>query len=119
MPLAIVQSIGAIVIVRQAAQSVSGQDMNVPDYVFEKDYYLMPLDLLREYINTNKHLPNILSKEETKEINIVERQNKLLEKIEELTLYIFEQDTAIKELRQQNKEIKEVLCSQFQTSLCN
>lgn len=60
------------------------------DYVFEKDYPLMPLDSLQSYIDSNGHLPNIPTTVEViKEgIDVGEINAKLLEKIEELTLYI-------------------------------
>lgn len=73
------------------------------DYVFEKNYKLMPLTQLRSYINQNNHLPNIPSASEVKEknVNVGEMQAKLLEKIEELTLYILEQEKRIKTLETQ------------------
>jgi len=61
----------------------------VPDYVFEPDFRLMPLSELEQYVKTEKHLPNIPNASEIKEkgVNLGEFQMKLLEKIEELTLY--------------------------------
>src|SRR5690606_13741149 len=60
-----------------------------PDYVFENDYYLKPLKEVENYITKEKHLPNIPSAKnmETDGINLKEFNLKLLEKIEELTLY--------------------------------
>lgn len=70
-----------------------------PDYVFEKNYSLMPLNKLASYINANKHLPNVPSLAEVeannKQIDIGEMQVKLLEKVEELTLYILQQQKEI------------------------
>jgi hypothetical protein len=62
------------------------------DYVFTKDYSLMPLNELEKYISTNGHLPNIPKAEEVvKEgIDLGEMDSKLLEKIEELTLHTIE-----------------------------
>ncbi|MGD9200464.1 MAG: hypothetical protein PVI26_02785 [Chitinispirillia bacterium] len=61
-----------------------------PDYVFSKDYKLKPLDQVEGYINKNQHLPGIYSADEVKEngISVGKMQVKLLEKIEELTLYM-------------------------------
>ena len=77
-------------------------DLNVPqpDYVFEEDYSLMPLNELESYVQTNKHLPGIPSAKEVKEkgLNAGEMQTKLLEKIEELTLYAID-------LKKQNAEL--------------
>jgi trimeric autotransporter adhesin len=62
------------------------------DYVFAKDYNLMPLDEVEQFVKKNKHLPNVPSADEmVKEGNDLGKTDaKLLEKIEELTLYIIE-----------------------------
>jgi hypothetical protein len=71
-----------------------------PDYVFEKDYKLIELSQLREFISTNGHLPNIPSAENATKIGIDlgEMDVRLLEKIEELTLYILELEQRLKKL---------------------
>jgi len=76
------------------------------DYVFEKDYKLKSLDDLETYIKKNKHLPNVPTTEEIlKNGNNVGETNKiLLEKIEELTLYIIEQNKRIEKLEQNNSK---------------
>jgi hypothetical protein len=64
-----------------------------PDYVFADDYRLLPIEDLEKSIRQNKHLPNIPSAAEvTAEKGIVlgEMNRKLLEKVEELTLYIIQ-----------------------------
>ncbi|WNM20198.1 hypothetical protein [Flavobacterium capsici] len=78
---------------------------NWADYVFEKDYNLLPLNEVEKYIQKNKHLPGVKSAEELAEngLDIAEMQSKHMEKIEELTLYIIEQN---KKLQQQNDEIQ-------------
>ncbi|WP_422008185.1 hypothetical protein [Roseivirga pacifica] len=75
----------------------------VPDYVFAEDYGLLSIDQLAEYIKANSHLPNIPSAKEieTNGQDVGELQLKLLEKIEELTLYVIEQEKE-KELLKQN-----------------
>jgi hypothetical protein len=62
------------------------------DYVFEKDYQLMPLADVESYIKQNKHLPNIPSAQEVVEkgLDLAEMDAKLLAKIEELTLHLIE-----------------------------
>ncbi|MDX2359252.1 MAG: hypothetical protein QNK23_00505 [Crocinitomicaceae bacterium] len=67
-------------------------DIPVPDYVFEADYKLMPLKEVKQFVNENCHLPNIPSEEEFREegLSIEEMQFKLLEKVEELTLYMIQ-----------------------------
>lgn len=71
------------------------------DYVFGKNYSLPKLTDVENHIQKYGHLPNIPSEKEVLEngVNVVEMQAKLLEKIEELTLYVIEQDKEIKEQR--------------------
>jgi len=63
------------------------------DFVFANDYNLPALDAVDKYIKENKHLPEIPSADEMKKdgINLSEMNIKLLQKIEELTLYTIEQ----------------------------
>lgn len=85
-----------------------------PDYVFEEDYNRKTLPELDEYIKKNKHLPNIPSAKEvakTGKVEMGDLQLKVLEKVEELTLYIIEQDKKIKELQQQNLELEKKINS--------
>lgn len=71
-----------------------------PDYVFEKDYKLMPIRELEQYIYSNNHLPNIPSAKEVEEkgLGLGELSLKQLEKIEELTLYILDLNKRIENL---------------------
>lgn len=64
-------------------------DADWPDYVFDKGYKLRSLPELETFINLNKHLPNVPPAAEVgkKGIDLGEMNGKLLEKIEELTLY--------------------------------
>ncbi|WP_131725827.1 hypothetical protein [Flavobacterium sp. Root420] len=63
------------------------------DFVFENNYNLPSLDAVDKYIKENKHLPEIASADQMKKdgINLSEMNIKLLQKIEELTLYSIEQ----------------------------
>ncbi|MEK6478633.1 hypothetical protein WJR50_13900 [Catalinimonas sp. 4WD22] len=78
-------------------------DIQIADYVFEKDYPLMPLQMVEQYVQQHKHLPEIPSAVEIKEngMDVAEFQNKLLQKIEELTLYIIAQEKRIQALEAQ------------------
>ncbi|MFP5471082.1 MAG: hypothetical protein ACLGGV_05765 [Bacteroidia bacterium] len=78
-----------------------------PDYVFEENYELMPISELENYIKVEKHLPNIPTALEVKEsgIDLGEMNRLLVEKIEELTLYLIEQQ---KQIEQQQKQINEL-----------
>ncbi len=72
----------------------------VPDYVFNNDYNLMNLNNLNDFININKHLPNINNKQTFKKngIHISSFELQLLEKIEELILYTINQQKEINNL---------------------
>jgi hypothetical protein len=82
------------------------------DFVFEKDYNLPTLSFLESYINKNKHLPEIASAKEMQAngINLSEMNIKLLQKIEEMTLYMIEQEKKStlqsKKIEEQNKKMK-------------
>lgn len=71
------------------------------DFVFEKDYKLLGLDELESYVTTNKHLPEIDSEKTMIEngLNMKDFQLKLLQKIEELTLYTIQQNKEINNLK--------------------
>ncbi len=73
---------------------------NWADYVFDSGYELKPLKELESYIKANKHLPNIPTEKEVKEngIDLSSINSLLLEKIEELHLYLLQQDKRIAKL---------------------
>ncbi|MBX7152051.1 hypothetical protein K1X84_10450 [bacterium] len=73
------------------------------DFVFQKDYKLRSLKEVEEHIKDKGHLPDIPSEKEVTEngVAIVDMQAKLLQKIEELTLYAIEQNKLI--LKQNEK----------------
>jgi hypothetical protein len=85
-------------------------DLSVPapDYVFEKAYDLKPLAEVETFITANKHLPEIPSAKamEKEGVNVGDMQMKLLRKIEELTLYLFEQKKEITALKQEVAALK-------------
>jgi hypothetical protein len=80
---------------------------NWADYVFKDDYSLLSLDKVDEFIEENGHLPNVPSAEEVVEngVDLLEMDVKLLEKVEELTLYLIEQKKEIDELKKKINEI--------------
>jgi hypothetical protein len=80
---------------------------NWADYVFADNYDLMPLKNVEEFIAKNKHLPGIDSADELtkKGLDVAEMQSKHMAKIEELTLYIIDQNKAIEK---NNKDIEEL-----------
>ncbi|MGW9686767.1 hypothetical protein [Flagellimonas sp. 2504JD1-5] len=81
-----------------------------PDYVFNEDYDLKSLEEVQNYIKENGHLPNIPSAKEMEAngIQLGEMNMKLLEKIEELTLYTLEQEKKINALENLKYEVMEL-----------
>jgi len=77
------------------------------DFVFDKNYKLMPLNQVEQYVNANSHLPEIPSAAEVSKngMNMGDMQNKLLQKVEELTLYVIEQQ---KQIAKQSKQINDL-----------
>jgi len=79
-----------------------------PDYVFNKDYKLMSLKDLEDYINKNNHLPNVPSASVVKNggVNVGESNAILLQKIEELTLYVIQLSKKNEELQKEMEFLK-------------
>jgi hypothetical protein len=81
-----------------ACEEVLVEDLvNWPDYVFADDYKLMSLDELEKSIKENNHLPGLPSAAEIEEngLQLGDMQKRLMEKVEELTLYTIEQGKVI------------------------
>jgi len=78
------------------------------DFVFDNDYKLPSLNQVESHIREYKHLPGIPSEAQVKEegVNLAEMQVKLLQKIEELTLYVIELKKENEEIKQQLNELK-------------
>lgn len=71
------------------------------DHVFNEDYNLKALSEVETFVKENKHLPEIQSEKQMQEegLNVNEFQIKLLKKVEELTLYVIEQNKLIQILQ--------------------
>jgi hypothetical protein len=76
--------------------------------VFDKNYKLNSLTEVEKFINEHKHLPDVPSASEVKEngINVGDIDAKLLQKIEELTLYMIEQNKKIDAQQQKIIELE-------------
>jgi hypothetical protein len=74
---------------------------NWPDYVFADEYQLKPLYELKSFIETNHHLPNIPTAIDVEKegFEVGEMNRKLLEKVEELTLYVIALQEQIDQLK--------------------
>ena len=77
-------------------------DTNWSDYVFHPNYRLRPLSEVATYVGANHHLPEVPSEAEVQEkgISLGDMQSRLLAKIEELTLYVIQQERENHELRE-------------------
>lgn len=78
------------------------------DFVFDKNYKLSTLKEVEEFIKIQKHLPNIPSTENVAKngIDLANMDALLLQKIEELTLYVIEQNKKITRLERKLKNRK-------------
>jgi hypothetical protein len=87
-------------------KAVVKQYQNWPDYVFQRGYRLRPLSEVEQYINQYHHLPEVPSAEEVEKngVDVGDSQATLLKKIEELTLYVIEQN---KKVEAQNRKLEE------------
>lgn len=80
------------------------------DFVFKKNYNLMPLEEVDEYIKQNGHLPEIPNAEEVAKngIDVGEINAKLLQKIEELTLYMIQMKKENENLKRDIDKIRKI-----------
>jgi len=92
-----------------ACEEVLVEDLtNWPDYVFAKDYKLLSLEELEQSIKENNHLPGLPSASEIEDNGLMlgDMQKKLMEKVEELTLYTIQQGKLISELQQKMENLE-------------
>ncbi len=89
------------------AQKVVVTQTGWSDYVFDKNYSLLPITELKSFIVDHKHLPDLPSAESVAKngVDLGDNQSVLLKKIEELTLYIIQLNA---KLEQQSKEIQSI-----------
>ena len=82
---------------------------NWADYVFEPAYKLAPLPKVKQFIEQHGHLPDVPSATEITKtgIDVADTQRILLQKIEELTLYLIRQDEQMSRLRQKVKRLEQ------------
>ncbi|WP_440881018.1 hypothetical protein [Tenacibaculum sp. C7A-26P2] len=85
---------------------ISSDSSDWPDYVFESNYNLKPIEELETFISKNKHLPNFNSKRAIKKYgsySIDDTTKNLLQTVEELSLYIIQLNNKIKKLENEVK----------------
>jgi hypothetical protein len=80
------------------------------DYVFDEGYKLPKLNDIESFVKEHKHLPEIPSAAQVKSegIDLGQMNEKLLKKIEELTLHLIEKDKEIKNLQKLNLKVKDL-----------
>jgi hypothetical protein len=100
-----------MVITPDGKVQVNGQNLNVPDYVFEDDYQLMPLEELQSFIDANGHLPGIPSAREVNAAghDLAGSDMAHLRKIEELTLYALAQHQRHQKLQGQFDQMADMI----------
>ncbi|MCO6497670.1 MAG: hypothetical protein J5I50_08415 [Chitinophagaceae bacterium] len=81
-------------------------ESNWADYVFENDYKLLSLNEVEQFIKQNNHLPGIPTAKEVQKngLSVGDIQSKMMEKIEELTLYVIELQKQIDQLKNGRNE---------------
>lgn len=79
------------------------------DYVFDENYQLMPLSEVERFLKEHKHLPSVPSEKVIKAegIDLAEMQVKMMEKIEELTLYLIRQNKELEQVKAELETIKQ------------
>ncbi|SHF94805.1 hypothetical protein [Dysgonomonas macrotermitis] len=96
------------------ANEVKVETTQWSDFVFAPDYKLRSLDEVKAHLEEHKHLPDIPSEKEVKEngVSLGEMQAKLLQKIEELTLYVIKQEEKNKALEEEIQNLKTILAKE-------
>jgi len=84
------------------------------DFVFTNNYNLRSLEEVETFVKENKHLPEVAPAKEMESEGVLqsEMNQTLLQKVEELTLYMIEMNKRVKTLESENKELKEKLSKQ-------
>ncbi len=81
------------------------------DYVFKPEYKLMPVNELAAFVKLNSHLPGVPSEKEVSEngYGLAQMNEILLKKVEELTLYIIQQQEMLQKQQDEINKLKEVI----------
>jgi hypothetical protein len=100
---------GRLVALSVSAQKIFAEEIEVKelgwsDFVFEQNYDLLSLNDVESFIRQNKHLPGVPSAKEVQQngINLAKMNSILLQKIEELTLYLLDLNKKIEQLESGN-----------------
>lgn len=91
------------------AESVKvSQVANWPDYVFTSGYKLLSLEEIKKFVEEHGHLPGFPSQRVVKAegVELLEMNQKLLEKVEELTLHLIKQNEMLKKQQAEIEALK-------------
>ncbi|MCB9234750.1 MAG: hypothetical protein H6581_24065 [Bacteroidia bacterium] len=93
---------------RMESKSLKVYQLGWADYVFEPGYDLAPVEELAAYIRTHGHLPGVPTAEEVARdgLDVGEIERILLEKVEELTLYMIDLQKENESMRQELEKLK-------------
>jgi len=82
-----------------------------PDYVFDQQYPLLPLNRLEQVIQKQKHLPELPPAEEIDKngLDVGDMTARLTRKIEELTLYLIDLNRKVEKLEKENQALKSMM----------
>jgi hypothetical protein len=97
-------NVGGMIRVNEYVVNTTGAD-----FVFDPDYNLCPLPELKDYLTANHRLPGMASAKEMQSegLNVGETETKLLQKVEDLTLYLIQNDEKQKQHQAQLKKDQE------------
>ena len=86
-------------------------DANWPDYVFDNTYKLKSLKEVEQYIAANKHLPGIPSARQVEKegLHLGDMQKRIMEKVEELTLYIIQLSKENQQMKQEIETLRKIV----------
>jgi hypothetical protein len=89
-----------------------------PDYVFEPGHPLRPLEEVEDFVRQNKHLPGVPTADEIERdgISVGEMKKRMMGKIEELTLYVIDQNQRLAAQQQELDKLRQTLASQQTTT---
>lgn len=106
LPAGYTMAVGGGIITEKVRIATSGTTFWA-DFVFDKSYKLRTLSQVAQYIKLNKHLPDVPSTSEVHNegIDLAQTQAILLQKVEELTLYVIAQNKKIEIL---NKKVNDL-----------
>ena len=98
-------TVNGIIHAKEVRVDLSGP---LADFVFKPNYKLMSLPQVEQFVKANNHLPHMPTANEVAKngLSMGEMQNKLLQKVEELTLYAIQQNRKIEAIQIENEQYK-------------